>query len=244
MSSYSVFIPRVFSNIKDTRIVEIFHQHDIGQVRSVDLVSRKNQKGDTTQYYNMAFVHFETMYETPASESFRQDVANPDTTAKLVYEDPWFWLVLPFEQKDRTPTSHGPGQVMENNTAIGIENTFRSNVHAPEIVPQMTQFWVMTPNGPRWQWGYAHNPEPVAPNRVIQKMVPPQVLYGSHKRSIQRRGPKKRIDLEGMSSSSVYSELQNQRIVRTITTEVGCRGPRGTQGPQGPHGPHKEEGEC
>ena len=191
MSSYSVFIPRVFSNIKDTRIVEIFHQHNIGKVRSVDLVSRKKQKGDSTQYYNMAFVHFETLYNTPESESFRQNVANSDTTAKLVYEDPWFWLVLPFEQKDRTPS-----QVMEHDNTISIENNFTPNVHSPEIAPQMTPFWVMTPNGPMWQWGYAHNPEPVAPPTVYQKMVPPQVMYGNIKRSIQKRGPKKRIDLE------------------------------------------------
>ena len=191
MSSYSVFIPRVFSNIKDTRIVEIFHQHNIGKVRSVDLVSRKKQKGDSTQYYNMAFVHFETLYNTPESESFRQNVANSNTTAKLVYEDPWFWLVLPFEQKDRTPS-----QVTEHNNTISIENNFTPNVHSPEIAPQMTPFWVMTPNGPMWQWGYAHNPEPVAPPTVYQKMVPPQVMYGNIKRSIQKRGPKKRIDLE------------------------------------------------
>lgn len=228
MSSYSVFIPRVFSNIKDTRIVEIFHQKGIGKVGSVDLVSRKNQKGDSTQYYNMAFVHFETFYNTPVSESFRQDVANPDTSAKLVYEDPWFWLVLPFEQKDRTASP-----VMENNTAIGIENNFAPNVHAPKIAQQMTPFWVMTPNGPMWQWGYAHNPEPVAPHNVYQKMVPPQVIYGNSKRSFQRRGPKKRIDLEGMSSSSAYSELQKPPMKRTITTVSGQRPPN-----------PKEEGEC
>lgn len=218
MSSYSVFIPRIFSNIRDTRIVEIFHQHSIGKVNSVDLVSRKNQKGDSTQYYNMAFVHFETLYDTPEAESFRQDVANPDTTTKLVYEDPWFWLVLPFEQKDRTPSP-----AMENNT-YGIETNFTPIVHAPEIAPQMTPFWVMTPNGPLWQWGYALIPEPVAPPTVYQKMVPPQVLYGNNsKRSIQRRGPKKRINLENMSFNSEHMEIEKPQLVRTITTEYGCR---------------------
>ena len=229
MSSYSVFIPRVFSNIRDTRIVEIFHQHGIGQVGSVDLVSRKNQKGDSTQYYNMAFVHFETLYDTPEAESFRQDVSNPDTTAKLVYEDPWFWLVLPFEQKDRTPTS--PGPVMEHDTTIGIENNFTPNVYAPEISQQMTPFWVMTPNGPMWQWGYAH-PESIAPPTVYQKMVPPQVLYGNNKRSIQRRGPKKRIDLENISPTSEYGQLQKPHTNRTITIDRNHRSP------------NLEDGEC
>jgi len=192
MSSYSVFIPRVFSNIKDTRIVEIFHQHNIGKVRSVDLVSRKKQKGDFTQYYNMAFVHFETLYNTPESESFRQNVANSDTTAKLVYEDPWFWLVLPFEQKDKTLAP----LVIENDTTCGIENNMAPHVNVPNIAQQMTPFWVMTPNGPMWQWGYAHNPDPVVQPTVSQNMVPSQVMYGNIKRSIQKRGPKKRINLE------------------------------------------------
>jgi len=233
MSSYSVFIPRVFSNITDIRIVEIFHQHDIGRVSSVDLVPRKNQKGDSTQYYNMAFVHFETLYETPASESFRQDVANPDTNTKLVYDDPWFWIVLPFEQKDRTPSS---SPAMENDTS-GIENNFTQNVCSPEVAQQMTPFWTMTSNGPMWLWGYALIHESVATIPVNQKMVPPQVLYGSHKRSIQRRGPKKRIDLEGMgivASSYEYGELQKPPMVRSITTQFGRHGPDGPE----------EEGEC
>lgn len=228
MSSYSVFIPRVFSNIKDTRIVEIFHQHSIGKVGSVDLVSRKNQKGDSTQYYNMAFVHFETLYNTPESEVFCQNVANPDTTAKMVYEDPWFWLVLPFKQKDRTPTS-----VIENDTANGIENNMAQNVSTyPEISQQMTPFCVMTPNGPVWQWGYAHIPEPIVPPTVYQKMVPPQVLYGNRKRSIQKRGPKKRINLENICSTSEYGELQKPHMYRTVTIDHNHPGP------------NLEEGEC
>ena len=101
MSSYSVFIPRVFSNITDTRIIDIFHNQDIGKVGSVDLISKKTQKGETTIYYNMAFVHFETVYDTHSSQLFRQDVADPNVKTKLVYDDPWFWLVLPFEQKER-----------------------------------------------------------------------------------------------------------------------------------------------
>ena len=229
MSSYSVFIPRVFSNIKDTRIVEIFHQHSIGKVGSVDLVSRKNQKGDSTQYYNMAFVHFETLYNTPESEVFCQNVANPDTTAKMVYEDPWFWLVLPFKQKDRTPTS-----VIENDTANGIENNMAQNVSTyPEISQQMTPFCVMTPNGPVWQWGYAHIPEPIVPPTVYQKMVPPQVLYGNNsKRSIQRSGPKKRINLDNIFSTSQCAELQKPPMNRTITID------------RNHSGSNLEDGEC
>ena len=222
MSGYSVFIPRMFSNIGESRIRRIFHEHNIGNVERVDLVSKTSGNGDT---YNMAFVHFETLYDTPEAESFRQDVANPDTTTKLVYEDPWFWLVLPFEQKDRTPSP-----AMENNTS-GIETNFTPNVHAPEISPQMTPFWVMTPNGPMWQWGYAH-PESIAPPTVYQKMVPPQVLYGNNKRSIQRRGPKKRIDLENISPTSEYGQLQKPHMKRTITIDRNHRSP------------NLEDGEC
>lgn len=227
MSSYSVFIPRVFSNIKDTRIIEIFHENIIGKVSSVDLVSRKNQKGDSTQYYNMAFVHFETLYNTREAELFHQDVANPDTTTKLVYEDPWFWLVLPFKQKDRTSTP-----AMENNSS-GIETNLTPNVynHSHEIAQQMTPFWAMTPNGPMWQWGYAY-PEPVAPPPIYQKMVPPQVLYGNNsKRSIQRSAPKKRINLDNIFSTSQCAELQKPPLVRTTTTNYDCRD-------------QMEEGEC
>lgn len=231
-SSYSVFIPRVFTNIREERIKDIFDTKRIGKVSSVDLISKKNQKGDTTQYYNMAFVHFERLYDTDEALTFRREVDDPNTKAKLVYEDPWFWVVLPFEQKEKhTPTT-------ETSSANVNMGCFNDSLPYNQLPPRhiMSQhppthnmvtfgteqpllpFWIMTPHGPMWQWGYAPHPNMMIPPpplnnlnnedvidnmlqhyqqskpRINNKMIPPQVLYGN--RSVnQRHHPKKRIDV-------------------------------------------------
>ena len=232
-SSYSVFIPRVFSNIREERIREIFDTKCIGKVSSVDLISKKNQKGDTTQYYNMAFVHFERLYDTDESLIFRREVDDPNTKAKLVYEDPWFWVVLPFEQKEKhsytTPAIPSTPSTPSVNT--GYFNESPHNMRAFELEHQqpLLPFWIMTPRGPIWQWGYAPQPNMMVPppplnnsyNDVIidtmlqhyhqskpkpsNKMIPPQVLYGN--RSVnQRLHPKKRIDTRVMRQKNDEKE--------------------------------------
>lgn len=210
-SSYSVFIPRVFSNIREERIREIFDTKCIGKVSSVDLISKKNQKGDTTQYYNMAFVHFERLYDTDESLIFRREVDDPNTKAKLVYEDPWFWVVLPFEQKEKDTKSDTS---TNNNVTFGM---------GPPLLP----FWIMTPYGPVWQWGYPPHPNMTVPpppppplqpqpkhnlqqdhfhaNQNNKKMIPPQVLYGN-RHTNQRLHPKKRIDVSLMRQNNDEKE--------------------------------------
>jgi hypothetical protein len=173
MSSFSVFIPRVFANIGEKRIANVFYQNDIGEVSKVDLVRRTNDKGDS---FNMAFVHFEYLFETTSAKQFKEDVENPEVKAKLVYEDPWFWLVLPFEEKEK-PVQEKPVQEFYPQ-------------QQQQFTPQADQNYfmgygtmMMTPHGPMWYPLQAPNP-----------LVPPQVAYGNRP-SRQRSHPKKRINV-------------------------------------------------
>ena len=95
--TYSVFIPRIFANISEARIIQIFHNLSIGEVDHVDLLRKTGNNG---QPYNMGFVHFKQLYDSPNGGSFRADVENAENKTKIVYDDPWFWIVLPFEQKE------------------------------------------------------------------------------------------------------------------------------------------------
>lgn len=208
MSGYSVFIPRMFSNIKENRIRRVFHDLKIGNVGHVDLVSKTGGKGDT---YNMAFVHFDIIYNTEQATTFRQDVENPDKKAKVVYDEPWFWLVLPFEQKDKK---------VANATTTTTQTT---NLVTPPPMPMMyptiedhqmashgmVSMYVMTPQGPIIQWGYPHYiPQNISntttyPNSNDSKkstnslkLVPRQVAYGNIY-DIQRSHPRKRMRMDG-----------------------------------------------
>jgi hypothetical protein len=44
--------------------------------------------------YNSAYIHFEYWYDTVVSASFQERVRNPDKEARLVYDEPWYWIVL------------------------------------------------------------------------------------------------------------------------------------------------------
>ena len=184
MYSFSVFIPRVFANISEKRIANVFYQQDIGEVSKVDLVRRNNDKGEK---YNMAFVHFDYLFQTTTASKFRDDVENPEVKAKLVYEDPWFWLVLPFEDKEK-PVQEKPVQEFYPQ-------------QQQQITPEAAQNYfmgygtmMMTPHGPMWYPLQAPNP-----------LVPPQVAYGNRP-SRQRPNQKKRINVPTKKEVEEYQQ--------------------------------------
>jgi len=169
-STYSVFIPRVFSNIRANRISDTFHNLDIGDVEKVDLVAKTSKNGDS---YNMAFVHFKGFFDTQAAADFRREVEDPEIKAKLVYEGPWFWLVLPFEKKEKP--------IDQTINTTDVQPQFQPQFHPQQ---QMVQFYVMTPQGPMVQWGFP-----------IMDMPPQEFQAPSPvKRSKHRNHPHKRIN--------------------------------------------------
>ena len=89
----SLYIPRVFANITKDRITHIFKSLGIGETSVIDFVPREDS--NTGESYNMAFVHFEKWYENVGSQNFQDRVNDPQSDAKVVYDDPWYWICLP-----------------------------------------------------------------------------------------------------------------------------------------------------
>jgi len=204
-TAYSIFVPRMFANIHEERIRHVFKTLNIGDVNKVDLVARTNKNGAT---YNMAFIHFHGLYNTESAKTFKQDVENPDKQAKLVYEDPWFWLVLPFEQKDKPSQKHNLHTT--NSASTGFTNQFSTPPYY-NSVQNMIPILAMTPHGPMWQWGYA----PTQP-----RMVPPQVMYGN-KINQYRRHPKKRINAPTHSRAQYHEQINDPTTLPTEYKEDG-----------------------
>jgi|DEB0MinimDraft_10_1074344.scaffolds.fasta_scaffold09223_1 hypothetical protein len=219
MSSFSVFIPRVFANIGEKRIANVFYQNDIGEVSKVDLVRRNNDKGES---FNMAFVHFEYLFETTSAKQFKEDVENPEVKAKLVYEDPWFWLVLPFEEKEK------PVQQQQQFYPQDQQNYFMGY-----------GTMMMTPQGPMW---YPMQAPMQAP--MQSPMVPPQVAYGNRP-SRQRPHPKKRINVP-KKEEVLAAQKQEEEVVNYGKIQVPKKRNRTVQKrpstPEMPP-PAKEDGE-
>lgn len=89
----SLYIPRVFANITKERVAQIFESLRLGEVSVVDFVPREDS--NTGEPYNMAFVHFNRWYDNTASTNFQGKVNDPNTEAKIVYDEPWYWICLP-----------------------------------------------------------------------------------------------------------------------------------------------------
>ena len=105
----SVFIPRVFKNISKERISELFDKLDIGIVDHIDFVNKQGREGD----YYAVYVHFKYWLNTTASRNFRSKLDTKEG-AKLVYDDPWYWVILKNTTKDQNNSVklHNPVTVL------------------------------------------------------------------------------------------------------------------------------------
>ena len=97
----SLFIPHVFASITEERIAKVFETNNIGIVERVDFVKKFDGKGKT---YNSAFVHFSRWFQDSVVANFQERVLNPDKEARVVYDDPWYWIVL----KNKNNTTGSP----------------------------------------------------------------------------------------------------------------------------------------
>lgn len=83
----SIYIPHVFMNIGEDRIKKVFEKLRLGKVKHVDFVLKQNGKSS-------AYIHLEHWYDNVASVNFQERVRNPDKEARIVYDEPWYWVVL------------------------------------------------------------------------------------------------------------------------------------------------------
>jgi len=89
--SLSLFIPRVFISINEDDIKRVFQSLRLGIVSHVDFIAKR---GKNNFNYNAVYLHFREWFDNTAVFNFQENVLNPRKTAKLVYDDPWYWVVL------------------------------------------------------------------------------------------------------------------------------------------------------
>ena len=88
-SQPSLCIPRVFNNIDQSRIRQVFDKLGLGKIHHIDLIERKNEKGEP---YKRAYVHFEKWYWNEDAQAARRKLIT-GKEIKIVYDNPWFWKV-------------------------------------------------------------------------------------------------------------------------------------------------------
>jgi hypothetical protein len=101
-TNLSLYIPHVFNNLTSEYIANIFESMNIGKIKCVDLVAKINKCGIA---YNSAYVHFDYWYSGPVAENFQARVVDPQREVRIIYDDPWYWIVL-----ENTAKKHIPGE--------------------------------------------------------------------------------------------------------------------------------------
>ena len=135
---FSVCIPRIFNNIPTSKIVNTFESLNLGEVESVDIIMRT---GKNNEPIKMAFVHFHQWYDNSGANNLRKKIEDPNCEAKLVYDDPWYWIVLPntSEHKDNINIDINITkklQELENEVSCIYEELFQR-----EYLPSVKPLW-------------------------------------------------------------------------------------------------------
>lgn len=115
----SLCIPRVFPNIGEGRIRQIFNDLDIGIIDRIDVVAKTTEKGEK---FNRVFIHFKKWFDNQNANYSRERLLN-GKEIKVIYDDPWFWKVSAY----REPTKHNNNNKNKKLPAL--------NVNAPAFVP-------------------------------------------------------------------------------------------------------------
>jgi hypothetical protein len=96
----SLYIPHVFPNFSKEFISETFKNMNYGIVDHVDLVRKQDKYG---KVYNAAYVHFAYWFDNQSVRNLHSNIRNPDKEARIMYEDPWYWIVLENKAQKRAP---------------------------------------------------------------------------------------------------------------------------------------------
>lgn len=92
-------IPRVYSNISESRIRRIFDDLDMGIIDRIDMVSKQSDKGEK---FNRVFIHFHKWNKTPNACEARERLLN-GKEIKIIYDEPWFWKISAYREAERKP---------------------------------------------------------------------------------------------------------------------------------------------
>lgn len=98
IKNISLFIPHVFSNIGQNTMADVF-EDTIGKVNHIDFVAKQGKDGN---HFNVAYIHFDFWHDTIVTRNLQERILNDAQVARVVYDDPWYWVVLENKSKKFT----------------------------------------------------------------------------------------------------------------------------------------------
>ena len=122
MENMSLYIPRVFANIMDKDIREVFERNYIGKIHHIDFVDKM---GKDHKVYHSAYIHFEYWYDTIRGRNIQYKLSQGENL-RIMYDGPWYWLIY----KNKTKKFGGDGIRKERITLLPLlEKVVQNPVH-------------------------------------------------------------------------------------------------------------------
>jgi hypothetical protein len=116
-SQPSLCIPRVFNNINESRIRDVFDEVSLGKIHHIDIIERKNEKGES---FKRIYIHFEKWYWNEDAQSARKKLIS-GKEIKIVYDNPWFWKVSANKSTPQNEIKREPEQYRNTPSKAHID---------------------------------------------------------------------------------------------------------------------------
>ena len=164
IKNMSLFIPHVYANFTSAAVFDIIQDMGIGEVKNVDFVSKTGSDGKP---YNAVYIHFYQWYDNIVARNFQERVLNPSKEARIMYDDPWYWLVLENKGKKHVPGARKPTIDLDAFTT-------------PEkpVAPMMNFYPLGVKRAPKTTKSWAQAVQPPAPLN-LQKEFDIEAQYAS-----------------------------------------------------------------
>jgi hypothetical protein len=124
INNMSLYIPHIFDNFTKDFVASVFEKCLIGKVEHIDFISKLGKDGKT---YNAAYIHFEYWFENSTASRFQERILDEKKEARLVYDDPWYWIVLENKARKFIPGNRKPcidlGDFETKSKEISLEDT-------------------------------------------------------------------------------------------------------------------------
>jgi hypothetical protein len=114
IQNISLYVPHVFANYSKDAVAKVFNEY-VGDVKEVDFVSKKSHDG---RPYNAAYIHFHSWHNNHATVNLQARVLDPAQEARIVYDDPWYWIVLENKGQKSARTNTPPMACRDEFPAI------------------------------------------------------------------------------------------------------------------------------
>ena len=118
INNISLYIPHIFDNFTKDFVASVFEKCLIGKVEHIDFISKLGKDGKT---YNAAYIHFEYWFENSTAERFQERILDGKKEARLVYDDPWYWIVLENKARKFIPGDRKPRIDLSDSKEMTLE---------------------------------------------------------------------------------------------------------------------------